>query len=188
MELLLVLLIPLYAVFNRFRGTKGWGGPAGGALTCAIIFAYSGNMFGAVAAGGLYISGEAMGWGRWLATVPMWGKVSQQEYWDKHRQPTRGKFIHNIANKIAREDKDYVDYAKVALIIRGLYWWVPIAIATTVTGISNPAAAVCAGALGATMPGCYRIAYKKWGEKEYWKRGEQIYGAVHGVIIALLLI
>lgn len=189
MELLLVLLIPLFVFFNRFRGTKGWGGAAGGAVVAGVVAVFSENIVAALAAGGAYAVGEAMGWGRWLSLVPRWfDGTTQAVYWEKYRQPDRGKIIHNIANKIAREDKDFKKYSQVALVIRGAYWWALVAIALAVTGVTNPIMVPVAILLGATMPFCYALGYKFFGVKDYWKRGENIYGGVHGLILMLLLV
>lgn len=187
MELLKLLLIPLYAVFNRIRGTTGSGGVIGGVLTGIIVFIFTNNPIASGVVALLYFTGEMVGWGRWLKTVPHWGDRSYQETYMANREKDRGKVIHAIADAIVKEETDFTAYAKIALFIRGVYWWAPISIAMVAFGISNPVlAAIAVLIAGLAFPFSYNLSYKLFKEK-YWGYGERIYGAFHGIILILLL-
>lgn len=186
-DLIWLGLIPAYYFMNRQRGKMGAGGAIFGAATGAIVFAATLDPIAAAICGALYFAGESVGWGRWLRTVPHWGRISTDEYWRDVRQPDRGKIIHKIANSISKEKKDFARYAQTALYIRAAIWFPPILTALAVTGHANPAvAAVASAAAIVAFPWAYRYAYKAKA-KEYWGRGEMFYGAVQGACLAAAL-
>lgn len=176
-----VLGLPaLYFFLNRFRGTLGAGGPIVGAVTGLIVFLLTGNPLVAVGIAIAYALGEAPGWGRWIKLLNK--NYTQQEYWNNHREPSRGKEIHWLANKIAREKTDYRKYAMVAMGLRGLLWWLPVALVPTLL-LGAPTAPV--GLLGALTPYCIRAARNK---VPFWRWQEHYSGVLHGLILALIII
>lgn len=185
-EILLLALIPIFAVINRVRGKIGAGGLVGGAALGVVVFALSLNPILAAVCAVLYAAGESVGWGRWIKLI---GRshdgVSQFDYMDHHREKDRGKFIHNLANKVVKESKDYVSYAWVALWIRAAIWFPPIFIALAVGGVINPLIAViCSGFVVAMFPISYSVA-RQISKNDWWGRGEIIYGACQGIALAL---
>ena len=186
---LTVLLTPLMAVMNRIRGMYGAGGIIGGVALGGALFLITKDPIAAAACAVLYFVGESVGWGRWLKIIPaMENNVSQQVYWDKYRQPERGKFIHKLANKIAKEKDDYRRYAKVALYIRACIWFPPIFIALALTGHANWAGAGIASLFCIyCFPLAYGLAYDK-SSNGWWGRGEVYYGIVQGATLTLALL
>jgi hypothetical protein len=187
-DLIWLGLIPAYYFMNRQRGHMKAGGAIFGAATGAIVFAATLDPIAAALTAVLYFAGESIGWGRWLRTVPYWGRISTDEYWRDVRQPERGKFIHKIANRINQEKKDFAKYAQTALYIRAALWFPPILAALAITGHANPIVALGAsGACVYAFPWAYRYAYKT-DAQGYWGRGERFYGAVQGASLAAALI
>lgn len=185
--LIMVPLMIAYFFLNRLRGTLGPGGVIVGAITGAIVFAFTMDPVYAAGVSIAYAAGEAIGWGRWLATVPYWNKDLSWEEYEKIRQPDRGDLIHKLANKISRETKNWKKYCITALAIRGVIWWLPVALVGVALGHIHPAVAALIALLGATMPLWYYLAYSFLGPKGYWGNGERLYGITHGVIVTLLL-
>jgi hypothetical protein len=187
-ELMWLSLIPAYYFMNRQRGRMGAGGAIFGAATGFIVFAATLDPIAAVICGALYFAGESVGWGRWLRTVPHWGRTSTDDYWANVRQPERGKIIHKIANSISKEKKDFAKYAQTALYIRAAIWFPPILTALAVTGHANPlVAAVASVAAVVAFPWAYWAAARS-ARREWWGRGERYYGAVQGACLAAALI
>jgi len=185
-EIMILALIPLFAVVNRVRGSFGAGGVVGGAVMGGVVLALSLNPVVAGVCALLYVAGESVGWGRWIKAI---GRshdgVAQFDYMDNYREKDRGKFIHNLANKVVKESKDYVSYAWVALWIRAAIWFPPIFIALALAGIVHPiTAALCAGFTVAMFPVSYSVA-RQISKNGWWGRGEIIYGACQGAALAL---
>lgn len=188
-DIMILALIPLFAVLNRLRGKFGAGGIVVGVAVVAVVFVITLQPELAAACGVLYIAGESVGWGRWIKII---GRshdgVTQFQYMDHHREKNRGKFIHNIANKIAKESKDYVSYGWAALMIRAAIWFPPILILLAAWGVADPVAAIAGSVVCiVTFPIAYSVA-RQIEKKNYWGRGEIIYGAVQGAALALAFI
>jgi hypothetical protein len=103
-----------------------------------------------------YLVGESKGWGEWV------GSLSRVEPWtEKHLAEDyaddEGKkfpFIHQIANSVCKEQiegsfekraKQYRKYATLALMLRGMYWWLPVYLVMAAFGVISWYAAVIAG-------------------------------------------
>ena len=188
-EIMILALVPLFAVVNRVRGSFGAGGVVGGAVLGGVVLALSLNPVLAGVCALLYVAGESVGWGRWIKLI---GRshdgVSQFDYMDHHREPNRGKFIHKLANKIVKESKDYVSYAWMALWIRAAMWFPPIFLALAVAGVVDPIIAVLCSAFAVAMfPVSYSVG-RQISKTGWWGRGEIIYGACQGVALALAFI
>ena len=176
----IVIILPVaYWFLNRLRGTLGPGGVVVGAITGVVIYLFTLNEYLAVGIAIAYAVGEAPGWGRWIKLFNKdW---SQEEYWTSHREPKRGKAIHKIANRISPEKKDYKKYAFTAMALRGLLWWLPVALVPTLLGSPE---SLLVGFLGALTPIPIYMARKK---TPFWKTQEHFSGVLHGIILGLLL-
>ena len=115
-----------------------------------------------------YLVGEAKGWGEWV------GSLTRVEPWtEEHLQgdynDDEGKkfpFIHQIANSVCKEQiegtfeqraNQYKKYATLALMLRGMYWWLPVYLMMAAFGVISLGVAVVAGiGLGLAFPQPYR--------------------------------
>ena len=81
-----------------------------------------------------YLVGESKGWGEWVGALTRW--ESKDEKWlEKQYKDNEGvgfPYIHQIANVVVKERiegtleeklKQYNKYARLALTLRGVYWW-----------------------------------------------------------------
>ncbi len=87
-----------------------------------------------------YIVGESKGWGEWVGALTSSDKEHTYYWLRKQYDDNEGKkfpYVHYIANLFVKEqtvdnmdlDKrvaQYLTYARVALSIRGMVWWLPI--------------------------------------------------------------
>lgn len=85
----------------------------------------------------LYIIGESKGWGEWIGALTRIENKTETWLILKYNDDEGKKFpfIHQIANFFIKEKidgpldvriKQYMRYASLALILRGIYWWLPL--------------------------------------------------------------
>lgn len=191
-----IALVPLMAVSNRIRGMYGAGGIIFAGVLAAALYVITGDILAAGVCGVLYALGESVGWGRWLRCIPAIEQdVPQHVYWDSYRQPERGKLIHGLANKLARERDDYKKYVLTALYIRASIWFPPIFVALYAFGHTNELSALVGSLFVIWLfPHCYLLAYDtaKGGDgflrMRWWPLGEVFYGVVQGACLLGVLI
>jgi len=82
-----------------------------------------------------YLVGESKGWGEWVGALTSSKELTQDDLLRNYKDNEgRGfPYIHKIANLIAPEKgqcedlkdniEQYIRYARVALTLRGIFWW-----------------------------------------------------------------
>ena len=223
--ILIAVIVILCALGNRLRGTgviKHFGTLNIGSIKTEIKF--NGNhLYGlwiALVLGlatmnawlGLavfiaYLIGESKGWGEWV------GSLSRVEPWtEEHLQgdynDDEGKkfpFIHQIANSVCKEQiegtfeqraKQYKKYATLALILRGMYWWLHVYSVLAAFGVISWYCAVMAGiGLGIAFPiaaeigrhwkftRTYDLKFIELSFSQGWENQEVVYGAIQGAVM-----
>ena len=159
-----------------------------------------------------YLVGEAKGWGEWV------GSLTRVEPWDEQMlqhcyKDDEGKtfpFIYQISNFFIKEKidgtfeeqcKQYRKHATLALMLRGMYWWLPVYLVLAAFGVIGLDIAVMAGIwLGMAFPIAAEVG-KRWKfEKVYdlkfiklsfsqgWENQEVVYGAVQGAVMWSIII
>lgn len=121
----------LEMLFNRWRGTGIIFWKINGNIIYAIYWAilvgcFSTWYLGLVFAG-LYILGESFSWGKWVGYITMHDRETYiiRENGDYiNDDGTRFPFIHYISNFFINQRKDYLNYCRLALFVRGLFWWI----------------------------------------------------------------
>ena len=106
------------------------------ALYLALIVGYlTMNVYAGIATMIAYFIGESKGWGEWVGSLTRVKPFTIEELLRNYKdEEGRGfPYIHKIANWIESEKLEtgtleeqvgqYLKYAKVALTIRGIYWW-----------------------------------------------------------------
>lgn len=213
------------AILNRFRGTgvikhfgtlnvkdkkvdiKFNGNHLYGLYLAIVIGLVAMNAWLGVAVLVAYLVGEAKGWGEWV------GSLTRVEPWtEEHLQgdyrDDEGKkfpFIHQIANSVCKEQiegtfeqraNQYKRYATLALMLRGIYWWLPVYLVMAAFGVISFGVAVVAGVgLGIAFPLACAIG-KRWKfERVYdlkfiklsfspgWENQEIVYGLFQGIVL-----
>lgn len=159
-----------------------------------------------------YLVGEAKGWGEWV------GSLSRVEPWtEEHLQrdykDNEGKkfpFIHQIANSVCKEQiegtfeqrsKQYRKYATLALMLRGMYWWLPVYLVLAAFGVISWYVAAIAGiGLGIAFPiaaeigrhwkftRTYDLKFINLNFSPGWENQEVVYGAFQGIVMWSIII
>lgn len=210
------------AILNRLRGTgviKHFGTLHVGkysvnvnlvwnhvyATYLALIVGFlSGNVYAGLITMIAYFVGESKGWGEWVGTLTSSKQLTQADLLRNYKD-TEGRgfpYIHKIANLLEPEISScddleskvaqYLKYTRVALALRGIYWWglvygvmvgfglvsVVEAVVITVTlGVGFPIACE----LGKRIDFEGRIGVINFSKG--WENQEVIYGAFQGIAI-----
>ena len=154
-----------------------------------------------------YLVGEAKGWGEWV------GSLTRHEPWDEQMlqhcyKDNEGKtfsFIYQISNFFIKEKIDgtfeeqceqYRRHATLALILRGMYWWLPVylvlaifqiityqeaLIIATLLGIAFPIA--CEIGRRITFTKTYDLKFIKLSFSQGWENQEVVYGLFQGIAL-----
>ena len=218
-------MVIIEALLNRLRGTgviKHFGTFNIGSNKVSISF--NGNhMYGlwiAIVIGTIttniwlglsvfiaYLIGESKGWGEWV------GSLTRHEPWDDYMlqhcyNDDEGKtfpFIYQITNFFIKEKidgtfeeqcKQYRKHATLALMLRGMYWWLPMYLIIAAFGVISWYMAVIAGVgLGLMFPVAaelgrrwkfervYDLKFIKLSFSQGWENQEVVYGAMQGVVL-----
>ena len=159
-----------------------------------------------------YLIGEAKGWGEWV------GSLTRHEPWDEQMlqhcyKDTEGKtfpFIYQISNFFIKEKidgtfeeqcKQYRKHATLALILRGMYWWLPVYLVLAAFGVIGWDIAVMAGiGLGIAFPiaaeigrhwkftRTYDLKFIELSFSQGWENQEVVYGAFQGIVMWSIVI
>lgn len=160
-----------------------------------------------------FIIGESKGWGEWVGTLtryePMTPEILEMDY--KDNEGKTFPFIHQIANFFIKEQKDeniyysfsdavkqYFKYARLALILRGLWWWSLVYTVMYIYDLINIYELVLFSVLISLLfPVACKLG-KMWhytGTKlkivnfsRGWENQEVIYGIFQGLIIDYIVI
>ena len=159
-----------------------------------------------------YLIGESKGWGEWV------GSLTRHEPWteellEHNYKDDEGKtfpFIYQIANFFIKEKidgtfeeqcKQYRKHATLALMLRGMYWWLPVYLVLAAFGVISWEIAVIAGVvLGIAFPiaaelgrrwefdKSYDLKFIKLSFSQGWENQEVVYGAFQGIVMWSIVI
>ena len=154
-----------------------------------------------------YLIGEAKGWGEWV------GSLTRHEPWDEQMlqhnyKDDEGKtfpFIYQISNFFIKEKidgtfeeqcKQYRRHATLALMLRGIYWWLPVYLVLATFGVISFAEAFAiATLLGIAFPiaaeigrritftKTYDLKFIKLSFSQGWENQEVVYGLFQGIAL-----
>ena len=112
----------MFLILNRLRGTQGlWSKIIGLLLALVVQIAFN-NPYVAIAVGLGYIIGESFGWGLWVGCL----SVYRENTTNKIEDEGANNGIQWMAQKLVPDYlNNFVNYCRVALTIRGFYWWLP---------------------------------------------------------------
>lgn len=199
-------------VFNREIRITFNGNHLYGLYLAVVVGILTMNALAGVAVLVAYLVGEAKGWGEWI------GSLTRHEPWDeemlqRNYRDEEGKtfpFIHQIANSVCKEQidgsfeeraKQYRKYATLALMLRGMYWWLPVYLVMVAFGvISWYVAASAVVVLGLMFPiaaelgkrwkfeRVYDLKFVKLSFSRGWENQELVYGFMQGVCLWYVII
>jgi hypothetical protein len=211
----LLLIIPALSFLNRERESDRFPKSdqlaklSVGVILAALMFIFSPiitltsgwKLLWLIAPVAGFILGESMGWGEWIGGVI--GHGSKPEC-DKKQGDENG--IHWITSRIIDRRDDYLNYCRLALFLRGIWWWFPALLPLLIFScfggwVVGPIKFVIGMLLlGVGFPASVeiaRLAFIKIKNRNIvelgdgnivWSWAEWIYGAWHGLIIMSLIL
>ncbi len=173
-------------------------------LYLALVFGLLAmNVWAGLAVLVAYLVGESKGWGEWIGALTRW--ESKDEKWlEKQYKDNEGvgfPYVHQIANCVIKEQvegtleeklKQYNKYARLALTLRGMYWWSLVygviawfglinlyeyAAIVAILGIGFPIACE----IGKMITSNGKIWKIEWSQG--WENQELVYGLMQGMCL-----
>ena len=186
----------MFLVLNRLRGTDGlWSKIIGLLLALATLIAFN-NTYVALAVGLGYIIGESFGWGLWVGTL----SVQREKGYELHDEGEgRNNGIEWIASHIVKPTQEsWLNYCRVALTIRGFYWWLPTLAPLYFVGFNPLFLAGCITFLSIGFPIACELGYRTSKMFEFnkygfsvvggWEHQEVWYGLMQDIVLILLIV
>ena len=176
-------------IANRLRGTYGWFAKVNGVVLGLLVYLVFGNLYVSLAVAIGYVLGESFGWGEWVGNL----SVHRKETTDTLEDEGKNNGIQYVAIRLVPNwSVAYLKYCRVALVLRGLYWWTPTLIALCF--IVNPLLVVsCMVVLAICFPLACELGYitsKLWNFKYMdggWEHSEVWYGLFQDLVIFSLI-
>ena len=180
----------MMTILNRLRGTQGLWSKIIGLLLALVVQIAFGNPYVAIAVGLGYIIGESFGWGEWVGTL------SCNRTAVEANEEGRNNGIQWLASKVVSPTKDWLNYCRVALTIRGLYWWLPTLAPLYFVGFSVESLAIAIILLSVGFPLACELGYRTSKMFEFnkygfsvvggWEHQEVWYGLMQDLVIIAL--
>ena len=174
-------------ILNRLRGTQGLWSKIIGLLLALIVQIAFNNPYVSVAVGLGYIIGESFGWGEWIGTL------TGDRNFKQLNEEGKNNGIQWLASKVIDPNQDWINYCRVALTIRGFYWWLPTLAPLYFVGFSVELLTLMILALSIGFPiacelGYYfrdKIAIEKFGLSYIggWELQEGFYGLMQDLVL-----
>ena len=185
----------MMTILNRLRGTQGLWSKIIGLLLAFIVLAIWGNVWVAVAVGLGYIIGESFGWGLWVGAL----SVHRESTPNKTEDEGANNGIQWLARKLVPDWQNmFLHYCRVALTIRGFYWWLPTLAPLYFVGFNPLFLAGCITFLSIGFPiacelGYYfrdKISFDKFGLSYSggWELQEGFYGLMQDLVFISLVL
>ena len=181
-------------ILNRLRGTDGLWSKIIGLLLALVVQIVFNNPYASIAVGLGYIIGESFGWGLWVGTLSV---QREKGYALKDEGEGRNNGIEWLATKIIKPTQEnWLNYCRLALTIRGLYWWLPTLAPLYFVGFNPYVLLGCIAFLSVGFPiacelGYYfrdKISFEKYGLefRGGWELQEGFYGLMQDLVLITL--
>lgn len=180
----------MFLILNRLRGTNGVWSKVIGLLLALVVQIAFGNPYVSIAVGLGYIIGDSFGWGEWVGTLS-----SNREQIQKNEEG-KNNGIQWLASKVIDPTKDWINYCRVALTIRGFYWWLPTLAPLYFVGFNPLVLLGCILFLSFCFPISCEIGYrtsKLFSFEKYgfsvrggWEHQEVWYGLMQDLVLITL--
>lgn len=209
--LILILLLPLPVLLNRWRGTGAiitignfkligniiYALYIAGIVGCTYVLTVGGWISAGygIIAGILYIIGESFAWGKWVGHLTHYEGEGKHDYTNDDGRSF--PYIHYITQFIVKQEVNYTRYCEVALAIRGLFWWLPLMVMLWLIGLVQVYALIVGlivlaigFPIAAYIGNMIHIEFKSryLNMSRGWENQELVYGLFHWMVLTLVLL
>lgn len=110
----------MFTILNRLRGTWGWFAKVNAVVLWLLVYLAYSNYYIAIICSLGYLLGESFGWGEWVGNLTTHRRNTTETLEDEGEK----NGIKYIATRLAPDwPNNYLRYCRVALVLRGAYWW-----------------------------------------------------------------
>jgi len=178
----------MFLFLNRLRGTQGLWSKINGLLLAFIVLAIWGNVWVAITVGLGYIIGESFGWGEWVGTLTN-HKNNTISY---ETEEGKNNGILYIATRLVPNWRvDWIKYCRVALFLRGIYWFAPTLAPLYFVGFSHIVLIIAVLILSIGFPVACEVGYLLKDKVSFefldikggWNIQEVAYGLMQDLVI-----
>lgn len=181
----------MFLILNRLRGTYSWFAKINGVVLGLLVYFFTKELDIAIACSFGYIIGESFGWGEWV------GNLCDEDKRKNNITQLEGEGKNNGIQYIATRlvpnwSVAYLKYCRVALVLRGIYWWLPTLAPLYFVGFNPLVILVCVAVLSVGFPlacelGYYfsdKISFEKYGVsfRGGWELQEGFYGILQDLV------
>lgn len=157
----------MITILNRFpRGMYGIGAKFNGVILGLLTYFVFHNPYISIAVAIGYVLGECFGWGLWVGTLT---EKRELGFLLVDEGEGRNNGIEWIASHIIKPTQEnWLEYCRLALTIRGFYWWLPTLLPLYFVGISLDTLFIAISLLAIGFPIACEIGYytsKLWNFK-----------------------
>ena len=181
----------MFTILNRLRGTYSYFAKVNAIIIAIGLYLLYSNSYVALASGLGYLAGESFGWGEWVGNL----SVHKNNIRTKPLEDGKSNGIQWLSTHIIPNYKyNYINYCRVALAIRGLYWWIPTLAPLYFIGISPLVLITSIIFLSLGFPLACEIGYrtsKIWNFKYMsggWEHQEVWYGLLQDIVLFSLIL
>ena len=186
----------MFLILNRLRGTQGLWSKIIGLLLALVVQIAFGNPYVSILVGLGYIIGESFGWGLWVGCL----SVHRENTTNKTEDEGANNGIQWLARKLVPNylTDGFLNYCRVALTIRGFYWWLPTLAPLYFVGFSIELLTAMILLLSISFPiacelGYYfrdKISFEKFGlsYRGGWELQEGFYGLMQDIVLVSLIL
>lgn len=184
----------MFLFLNRLRGTYGWFAKVNGVVLGLLVYLVFGNPYVSLAVAIGYVLGESFGWGDWVGCL-----TTNRNNCKDTTDEGKSNGIMWLSQKIVPNWRtNFIEYSRVALTIRGFYWWLPTLAHLYFVGFNPLLLLGCITFLSVGFPVACEIGYrtsKLFSFEKYgfsviggWEHQEVWYGLFQDVVIFILLL
>ena len=178
----------MFTILNRYRGTYGWFAKVNGVVLGLLTYLVWGDVYVSIAVIIGYVLGESFGWGEWVGNLTGGKKDTVKTLEDEGAN----NGIQWLSKKVVPNYQyEFIKYCRVALIIRGFYWWLPtlsplyfvadwfaVTLAIFILSVGFPIACE----LGRLTAPLFSFEYKTFSIKGGWEHQEVWYGLMQDIV------
>ena len=183
----------MMTIANRLRGTYGWFAKANGVVLGLLVYLAFGNPYVSLAVAIGYVLGESFGWGDWVGCL-----TTNRNNCKDTTDEGKSNGIMWLSQKIVPDWRtNFIEYSRVALTIRGFYWWLPTLAPLYFVGFNPLVLLGCILFLSVGFPiACEigyllrdKISFEKCGLefRRGWELQEGVYGLMQDLVIITLI-
>ena len=182
----------MFLILNRLRGTYSWFAKVNVVVLGLLVYFFTKELDIAIACAFGYIIGESFGWGDWVGCL-----TGNRNNYKDTTDEVKSNGIMWLSQKIVHDWKtNFIEYSRVALTIRGFYWWF-LALAPLYFVADSLLITVSILFLSIGFPIACEIGYLlrnkdysfwKLSYKGGWEMQEGVYGLMQDVVLIGLLI